>query len=157
MAGDITPEQLAAHLRGQAAHMGSGYFGGVDIDRVDPRAEYRVGNGRGAYVDLVADQEVGGMNKGMRTGLGPLVFWALLSLSAVVANSWGQTPMATQTPSVSAAPPKTIVWPSPVQRVMPGSIPAQAMGPQTVAPVVSSPVPTVLPKNYVPGPAPGGH
>lgn len=77
----------------------------------------------------------------MRSGIGTLVFWTLLSLSAVVVNSWGQTPSATPSAAMTAGP---VGQPLPL---VSRNFPAQA-----VPHVAASVVPSVNPNSYVPLP-----
>ena len=103
----------------------SSYMGGRhpcpgDLGGIGTRGEYRDFDGSRVYLDLVEDAEVGSMmNEGV--SLGPLIFWALLSLSAVVANSWGQATLSTVSGPEVVAQQATAspVWVPPIRR-MPG-------------------------------------
>lgn len=98
----------------------------------------------GMHVDLVADQEVGSMN-----GLRPLMFWAILSLAAVVVGSYQPTTSSSievaqaQTASVS----KTTAPRFPVQAFGPGAQPSPAAVVMKPSAVVTPPM--VYPKGYV--------
>ena len=90
--------------RSASSYMDSGHSGGRGVVDIDTWAEHRDFIGRGAYMDLVSHAKVGSV-RGEEVSLKSLVFWTLLSLSAVVINSWGQTPMPTAGAPVSPMAP----------------------------------------------------
>jgi hypothetical protein len=100
--------------------MGSGHSRGGSIGGVGTGCEYRDYSGCGLNVDLVEDAKVGSMNEGV--SLLPLIFWALLSLTAVVASSWGPRTSVTATEVVAQNAASATATPMrwvPPQRSMP--------------------------------------
>jgi hypothetical protein len=110
-------------------------------------------------VDLVEDATV------VRSGIGSLIFWALLSLSAVVVNSWGQTsPSAVSSgaPAMSAGqfPAQAYGRPSPVILPPPAALAPPPKGPGTfgvniLPPLGAPPAPRHI--QPVPPMVPGKH
>lgn len=66
--------------------MGSGYSRGGSTLNSGPWNEHGDYSGRSADVDLVSHQEVG--SKMRESGLGSLVFWAVMGLMAVVVSAY---------------------------------------------------------------------
>jgi hypothetical protein len=135
--------------------MGSGHRSGGSVGGVGTGGEYRDGNGGSAYVDLVEDATVGDVR---RSGIGPLIFWALLSLSAVVVNSWGQ--QAPGSNATSGAPAAMMI-PSKVAPQFPAQaygqgVPARPVAPAVVAVPMASPVTPTMPRGFVPATPPRG-